>query len=121
MPIAAFDNEEEVLALANDTIYGLGGSVFTKDMKKAMKFTNELDCGSVVINGSSYFRSFEMPFSGFKYSGVGSEGVFSTFDELTQVKCITLKGGNAFCSLRLFPVFYCEAVFPDRSHAAKVP
>ena len=97
MPIAAFDNEEEVLALANDTIYGLGGSVFTKDMKKAMKFTNELDCGSVVINGSSYFRSFEMPFSGFKYSGVGSEGVFSTFDELTQVKCITLKGiGNCY-------------------------
>lgn len=92
MPIAVFEREEEVLALANDTIYGLGGSVFTKDMKKAMKFVNELDCGSVVINGSSYFRSFEMPFGGFKYSGVGSEGVFSTFDELTQIKCVTLKG-----------------------------
>lgn len=92
MPISSFETEEEVIALANDTIYGLGGSVFTTDMKKAMRFTNDLECGSVVINGSSYFRSFEMPFCGHKYSGVGSEGVFSTFDELTTIKCITLKG-----------------------------
>lgn len=92
MPIAPFDDEEEVLKLANDTIYGLGGSVFTTNMHKAMHFTNELQCGSVVINGSSYFRSFEMPFGGYKQSGVGTEGVYSTFDELTTLKCITLKG-----------------------------
>lgn len=92
MPIASFDDEGEVLKLANDTIYGLGGSVFTKDMKKAMHFINEYECGSVVINGSSYFRSFEMPFGGYKQSGVGTEGVYSTFDEFTTLKCIVLKG-----------------------------
>ncbi len=92
MPITSFETIDEVIALANDTIYGLGGSVFTQDMKQAMHFTNELECGSVVINGSSYFRSFEMPFGGYKYSGIGTEGVFSTFDELTTLKCITLKG-----------------------------
>lgn len=92
MPITSFEGEEEALALANDTIYGLGGSVFTKDMKKAARFMDALECGSVVINGSSYFRSFEMPFGGWKYSGVGTEGVLSTFDELTTVKCISLKG-----------------------------
>lgn len=92
MPITSFESEEEALELANDTIYGLGGSVFTTDMKKAAQFMDELECGSVVINGSSYFRSFEMPFGGQKYSGVGTEGVYSTFDELTTLKCITLKG-----------------------------
>lgn len=92
MPIIPFDTEEEALQIANDSIYGLGGSVFTRDMKKAFYFSNELECGSVVINGSSYFRSFEMPFGGFKQSGIGQEGVFSTFDELTRLKCITLKG-----------------------------
>lgn len=92
MPITSFDDEEEALKLANDTMYGLGGSVFTKDMKKAMHFTNEFECGSVVINGSSYFRSFEMPFGGYKQSGLGTEGVYSTFDELTTLKCIVLKG-----------------------------
>ena len=66
--------------------------MFTKDMKKAMHFVNEYECGSVVINGSSYFRSFEMPFGGYKQSGVGTEGVYSTFDELTTLKCIVLKG-----------------------------
>lgn len=92
MPIAAFDDEEEALQLANDTMYGLGGSIFTKDMKKAMHFVNEYECGSVVINGSSYFRSFEMPFGGYKQSGLGTEGVYSTFDEFTTLKCIVLKG-----------------------------
>lgn len=92
MPIAPFDDEEAALALANDTMYGLGGSVFTRDMVKAMHFVNSYECGSIVINGSSYFRSFEMPFGGYKQSGVGTEGVYSTFDELTTLKCIVLKG-----------------------------
>lgn len=92
MPIASFETEEEAIALANDTIYGLGGSVFTNSLAKAARFTSELECGSVVVNGSSYFRSFEMPFGGWKQSGIGTEGVFSTFDELTNIKCIALKG-----------------------------
>ena len=92
MPVTSFEDEEEALNLANDTMYGLGASVFTEDMKKATYFANEFEAGSVVINGSSYFRSFEMPFGGYKYSGVGSEGVYSTFDELTTKKCIVLKG-----------------------------
>jgi acyl-CoA reductase-like NAD-dependent aldehyde dehydrogenase len=92
MPITQFENEDDALKLANDTMYGLGGSIFTRDMHKAMHFTNEFECGSVVINGSSYFRSFEMPFGGYKQSGLGTEGVYSTFDELTSLKCIALKG-----------------------------
>ena len=92
MAVTSFEQEDDALQLANDSIYGLGASIFTRDMKKAMYFTNTLEAGSVVINGSSYFRSFEMPFGGYKYSGLGSEGVFSTFEEFTQTKCITLKG-----------------------------
>ncbi len=88
----SFDDDDEALALANDTKFGLGASVFTNDMKKAMRFSNEFEAGSVVINGSSYFRSFEMPFGGYKKSGIGTEGVYSTFNELTKQKCIILKG-----------------------------
>jgi succinate-semialdehyde dehydrogenase/glutarate-semialdehyde dehydrogenase len=51
----------------------------------------QLECGGVVINGASFFRSFEMPFGGYKYSGIGTEGVLSTFDEVTRVKTIVLK------------------------------
>lgn len=92
MPITSFETEDEALQLANDSIYGLGASVFTKDMKTAMRFTEAFESGSVVINGSSYFRSFEMPFGGAKMSGIGAEGVYSTFDEVTRRKCVVLKG-----------------------------
>jgi len=91
MACAPFDTEDEAIALANDTKYGLGASVFTKDMKKAVHFSSVFEAGTVVINGSSYFRSFEMPFGGYKQSGIGTEGVMTTFDELTKLKCIVLK------------------------------
>jgi len=45
----------------------------------------------VVINGASFYRSFEMPFGGYKYSGIGTEGVLSTFNEVTLLKTIVLK------------------------------
>ncbi len=88
----SFEDDEEALALANDTKFGLGASVFTNDMKKAVYFSKHFEAGSVVINGSSYFRSFEMPFGGYKKSGIGTEGVYSTFNELTKLKCVILKG-----------------------------
>ena len=50
-----------------------------------------MECGGTIINGASFFRSFEMPFGGYKYSGIGTEGVMSTFDEVTRTKTIVLK------------------------------
>ena len=50
-----------------------------------------LECGGAIINGASFYRSFEMPFGGYKYSGIGTEGVMSTFDEMTHTKSIVLK------------------------------
>jgi len=61
------------------------------DMKIAMKVAASLECGSVVINGASFFRSFEMPFGGYKYSGLGTEGVLSTYAEVTRLKTVVLK------------------------------
>ncbi len=85
------ENEEEAIEIANQSNYGLSGCVFTRDMNKAFKICSQLECGGTVINGSSFHRSFEMPFGGYKFSGIGSEGVMSTFDEVTRSKTITLK------------------------------
>lgn len=60
-------------------------------MKKAFDICSRLECGGTIINGASFFRSFEMPFGGYKYSGLGTEGVISTFDEMTRTKTIVLK------------------------------
>ena len=91
VPVIGFDTEEEAIEIANQSIFGLCGCVFTSDMKTAARVAGQLECGGVVINGASFFRSFEMPFGGYKYSGVGTEGVMSTFDEVTHTKTIVLK------------------------------
>lgn len=91
VPIIEFDTVEEAIEIANGSKFGLCGCVFTADMKTAVKVCNALECGGTIINGASFFRSFEMPFGGYKYSGVGTEGVMSTFDEVTRTKTIVLK------------------------------
>ncbi len=92
VPIITFKTEEEAVELANSSMFGLCGCVFSKDMKTAARVANALECGGAIINGASFFRSFEMPFGGYKYSGIGTEGVLSTFDEMTHTKSIVLKG-----------------------------
>ena len=91
VPIISFDTVEEAIEIANSSKFGLCGCVFTENMKLAMKVCNELECGGTVINGASFFRSFEMPFGGYKYSGIGTEGVMTTFEEVTRMKTIVLK------------------------------
>jgi len=91
VPIIAFDTVEEAIEIANASIFGLCGCVFSENMKTAFKVANALECGGSVINGASFFRSFEMPFGGYKFSGIGTEGVLSTFNEMTTTKTIVLK------------------------------
>ncbi len=91
VPIITFDTMEEAIEIANSSIFGLCGCVFSQDIKKAMYVANALECGGAVINGASFFRSFEMPFGGYKFSGIGTEGVLSTFNEMTRTKSVVLK------------------------------
>lgn len=91
VPIITFDTIEEAIEIANSSKFGLCGCVFSQNMKTAFKVANSLECGGAVINGASFFRSFEMPFGGYKFSGIGTEGVMSTFDEMTRTKSIVLK------------------------------
>lgn len=91
VPIIGFDTVDEAVEIANASKFGLCGCVFTRDMKKAADVAGRLECGGAIINGASFFRSFEMPFGGYKYSGIGTEGVLSTFDEVTRTKTVVLK------------------------------
>ncbi len=91
VPIIAFETEEEAITIANASKFGLCGCVFSENMRTAARVANALECGGAVINGASFFRSFEMPFGGYKHSGIGTEGVMSTFNEMTHTKSIVLK------------------------------
>ena len=89
--IIPFKTVKEAIEIANSSNYGLCGCVFTQDIKTAFNVVKKLECGGTVINGASFFRSFEMPFGGYKFSGIGTEGVLSTFNEVTKLKTVTLK------------------------------
>lgn len=89
--VIPFEKEEEAIKIANSSSFGLCGCVFSRNINKALKVASKLECGGAVINGASFFRSVEMPFGGWKYSGIGNEGVSSTLEEMTRVKTIVLK------------------------------
>ena len=91
IPIIGFETDQEAIEIANASIYGLSSCVFSKDIKRAMSVASEMEAGEAVINGASFFRSIETPFGGWKFSGIGNEGVLSTFEEMTRIKTIVLK------------------------------
>jgi acyl-CoA reductase-like NAD-dependent aldehyde dehydrogenase len=74
-PIASvipFEGEEEAVRLANDTIYGLSGSIWTRDGARALRVARALDSGTLSVNSNTSVR-VSTPFGGFKQSGVGRE------------------------------------------------
>jgi betaine-aldehyde dehydrogenase len=70
--ILPFDSEEEAIRLANGTIYGLSGSLWTRDVGRALRVARAIETGVISVN-SSWSVHLEMPFGGVKRSGVGRE------------------------------------------------
>jgi aldehyde dehydrogenase (NAD+) len=86
--INTFTDENEVLARANDTEYGLYSSLFTKDISRALRVAKKLEAGSVGVNCTSPTMAFDMPFGGFKQSGDGREMSRYAMDYWTELKSV---------------------------------
>ena len=89
-PIIRVDSLDEAIEVANDTEYGLQAGVFTSDYKAAMRCVREIESGTVFVNKQSTFRTDNMPFGGFKNSGIGKEGIKYAVEEMTKTKLIGL-------------------------------
>ncbi len=89
-PIIRVDDLNEAIDAANDTEYGLQAGVFTSDYSSAMRCAQEIEAGTVFVNKQSTFRTDNMPFGGFKNSGVGKEGIKYAVEEMTKTKLIGL-------------------------------
>jgi aldehyde dehydrogenase (NAD+) len=88
LSILKYRDEDEALAIANDSVYGLAGGVWSGDPEKAKAFARKMETGQVDINGGSF--NVAAPFGGFKQSGVGRElGPFG-LEEFTQPKSLQL-------------------------------
>ncbi len=90
LSIVSFETEEEAVNLANDTIYGLGSIVFTKDIERAKKVASRIEAGTVEINNATHWLPCN-PFGGYKKSGMGREHGKHGFRELCQIKVISME------------------------------
>lgn len=91
--VIPFDTEEEVIAMANDSVFGLQAGVFTSDINRAMRVADGLETGGVWINETSTYRQDNYPYGGVKLSGVGKEGVKYAIEDMTEIKFIGIKLG----------------------------
>lgn len=89
-PVAAvipFEDESDAIAIANDTIYGLSGSIWTTNVGRALRVSRALDTGTISVNSNTSVR-ISTPFGGFKQSGLGRElgpGALHYYSELKNV------------------------------------
>ena len=87
-PIIRIHDVYEAFEVANNTQYGLQAGVFTRSIENALKAAKLIEAGSIIINRQSTFRTDNMPFGGFKMSGMGKEGIKYAIDDMTKTKLV---------------------------------
>ncbi|KNG49089.1 aldehyde dehydrogenase aldh [Stemphylium lycopersici] len=91
--IATFSSEEQAVNMANDSIFGLGSAIFTKDLERAHRVAAEIESGMVWVN-SSQDCDYRIPFGGVKQSGIGRELGEAGLEAYSQVKAVHINMGN---------------------------
>jgi aldehyde dehydrogenase (NAD+) len=87
--VIPFNDDDDAARIANDSIYGLSGAIFSGDVERALRLARRIRTGTMNINGANFF-SPDAPFGGYKQSGVGREMGIEGFEEYLQTKTVAL-------------------------------
>lgn len=93
--VNTFDTEEEVVKIANDTEYGLYAAVYTQDIDRALRVAKGLESGMVGVNCTSPTGAWDMPFGGYKQSGLGRESLLESLEDWLEKKSVYIRVGGA--------------------------
>ena len=89
--VIAYKDEQEAVQIANDSIFGLSGGVWSADEARAIRVARQLRAGTVNVNGGNFY-SADAPFGGYKQSGIGREMGLEGFEEYLETKTIAIAG-----------------------------
>jgi acyl-CoA reductase-like NAD-dependent aldehyde dehydrogenase len=92
--VLPFDDEADAIAAANDSDFGLSGSIWTNDVSRALRVSRAVETGNLSVNSHSSVR-YSTPFGGFKQSGLGRELGPNALDAFTEVKNVFIAVGDA--------------------------
>ena len=90
-PVFRFDTEDDAVAMANDTVFGLASYVYTRDLGRAFRLNERLQYGMIGIN-SGLITTVEAPFGGVKESGLGKEGGSQGLEDYLDTKYVCIDG-----------------------------
>jgi acyl-CoA reductase-like NAD-dependent aldehyde dehydrogenase len=85
LALIPFDGDEDAVRIANNSIYGLSGGVFSADEDRALAVARRIRTGTMSINGGNYFHP-DVPFGGYKQSGIGREMGVAGIEEFLEQK-----------------------------------
>jgi aldehyde dehydrogenase (NAD+) len=85
--VLAHDGDDDAVAVANDSVYGLSGAVFSGSIDRARSVARRIRSGTVAVNGGVYYGA-DVPFGGYKQSGIGREMGVAGFEEYLETKAV---------------------------------
>jgi aldehyde dehydrogenase (NAD+) len=89
--INVFEEEGDVIKLVNASEFGLYSAVYTQDVSRAMRMATSMEAGTVGINCTSPTGGFDMPFGGYKASGIGREGIHHSLENYLETKTVLMR------------------------------
>lgn len=89
LSVIAYQDDEDAIRIANDSIFGLSGSIYSADLERAKAMAKRIRTGTLNLNGANFFAP-DAPFGGYKQSGIGREMGVLGFEEYLEVKTVAL-------------------------------